>query len=253
MIDMHSHIIPSIDDGCDNISETLNSIKKAKECGITKIFATPHFVKGELNNYSEIVSMQVDSINNLLKIYGIDFEVLYGNEIRVCSDVVDILKDGRLCSLNNSRYILIEFCIEVMPTNVFNIIESILEAGYIPIIAHPERYEFVQKNIDEAIKYVEYGALLQLNITSLIGDYGAEAKSTACKLLKHNLIHLWGTDYHDYRNVYDSKKINESFSILKKLVGNEKCKLIRDINPECIYHDCDIKTSEIKYKVGLFS
>lgn len=253
MIDIHSHIIPSVDDGCDNISETLNSIKKAMECGITKIFATPHFVKGRLNNYSELVSMQVDSINNLLKIYGMDFEVLCGNEIRVCPDLVDMIKDGRFCSLNNSRYILIEFPMEGKVSNVCDIIESILSTGYIPIIAHPERYEIVQKNIDEAIGYVESGALLQLNITSLIGDYGEEVKATAIKLLKHNLVHLWGTDYHDYRNVYDSKKLDASFSILKKIVGTEKYKFIKDINPECIYHNCDIKTSEIKYRLGLFS
>lgn len=253
MIDLHSHIIPYIDDGCDNISETLNSIKKAMECGITKIFATPHFVKGSLNNYSEVVSVQVDSINNLLKIYGIDFEVLYGNEIRVSPDIVEMLKDGRFCSLNNSRYVLIEFPMEGEIPNICNIVESILSSGYIPILAHPERYESVQKNIDEAIKYVECGALLQMNITSLIGDYGEEVKHTAIKLLKHNLIHLWGTDYHDYRNVYDSKKINESFMVLKKIVGTEKYKLIKDINPECVYHDCDIKPLDIKYRLGLFS
>ena len=124
-------------------------------------------------------------------------------------------------------------------------------AGFIPIIAHPERYLYVQKNIQEAIKYVESGALLQLNVNSILGDYGIEVKTTAIQLLKHNLIHLWGSDTHSFRHVY-GKKLEKSLVQLKKIVGEDKFKQITDTNPECVYNDKDIRIFDIKYKLGLF-
>lgn len=251
MIDMHSHIIPAIDDGCSNINETLDMVRSARDSGITKIFATPHFMQGEYENYKVDVLASVCALNDLFKISGIDIEIICGTEIMVSADIIDLLKDDKLCSLNNSRYILIEFPMNVKIPNITKLINNILVMGFIPIIAHPERYMYVQKNIKEAIKFVESGALLQLNVNSVIGDYGIEAKKIAVKLLKHNLVHLLGTDTHIFRRVYGDK-LKKSLNEIKKIVGDEKFKQIKDINPECVYNDKDIKTFEIRHKLGIF-
>lgn len=252
MIDIHSHIIPSVDDGFDNINEALDVIRKAKDSGITKIIATPHFLRGTFENYKSDILAKVSTLNNLLKVSNVKISVICGSEIMICPDVIDLLKADKLCTLNNSRYILIEFPMDVRVHNILKTINDILVAGFIPIIVHPERYRYIQKNIKEAISYVESGALLQLNINSIIGDYGDEVKAAAVKLLKHNLIHLWGSDTHSFRHVYGSK-LEKCFNELKKIVGEDKFKQIVYTNPECVVNDEDIKTFDIKYKIGLFS
>lgn len=251
MIDIHSHVIPSIDDGCDNMDEALEIIKSGLDCGITKIFATPHFIQGEFDNYKSDIFLQVNEINNLLRSSNLNISVVCGSEIMICPDIVDLLKSGKLCSLNNSRYVLIEFPMDFRVPNVSKIITDILVAGFVPIIAHPERYLYIQRNIEEAIKYVESGALLQLNINSIIGDYGEDVKLTAIKLLKHNLIHLWGSDTHSFRHVYGNK-LKQSLNELEKIVGSDKFKQITETNPDSVYNNKDIKIFDIKYKFNLF-
>jgi len=252
MIDLHSHILYGIDDSCTNIDETLIMIRDASLVGISKIFATPHFVKDRFENYKSDVVGYVDNLNLLLSSSGINVTVAYGNEIMVCQDIVDLLKNDKLCTLNNSRYILIEFPMNIRIPNIHNVINDIIVAGFIPIIAHPERYEYIQRNIKEAIQYVEFGALLQLNVNSVIGGYGEEARVCAIKLLKHNLIHLWGSDSHNYRSVY-TEQLNKSFATIEKIIGLNKFKVIVDTNPECVLNNIEIKTFDIKHKLGLFS
>ncbi|MDD2375971.1 MAG: exopolysaccharide biosynthesis protein [Clostridia bacterium] len=252
MIDIHSHVIPAIDDGCSNINEALDMMRMAVACGITKIIATPHFVKDVCENYKSDILVYVNSLNNLLRISGINVSIVCGSEIMICPDIVDLLKSDKLCSLNNSRYVLIEFPMNVKIPNILKVINDVLVAGFIPIIAHPERYLYIQKNIDEAIKYVESGALLQLNLSSVIGDYGDDAKVCAIKLLKHNLIHLWGSDTHSFRRVYDNR-LNDSLNEIKKIIGIDMFEQIVEVNPKCVLNDKEIKIFEIRHKLGFFS
>ena len=253
MLDIHAHVLPGLDHGCNNLDEALEGIKKAADCGITKIFATSHYFKGKVENYAEDIYREVESLNNVIDRLGIGVNVVSGCEIKVCPDIVELLLAGKLSSLNNSRYVLIEFPMDIKVPNVCSVIRDILAAGFVPIIAHPERYTYVMRNIDEAISYVESGALLQININSLIGDYGEDVKACSVKLLKHNLIHIWGTDHHSCRIGYDKDKLDKSFKVLEKIVGLYKFNIIKDFNPQCVYDDLDIEKFDIKYKVGLFS
>jgi len=252
MIDLHSHILPGIDDSCFDIEETLKMVRDAELVGIDKIFATPHFVEGRFQNYKNDIVGYVDTLNLLLSSSGINVTVFYGSEVKVFPEIVSLLKSNKLCTLNNSRYILIEFPMNIRIPNICNVINNIIVAGFIPIIAHPERYEYIQRNIKEAIQYVEFGALLQLNVNSVIGGYGEEARVCAIKLLKHNLIHLWGSDSHNYRSVY-TEQLNKSFATIEKIIGLNKFKVIVDTNPECVLNNIEIKTFDIKHKLGLFS
>lgn len=253
MLDIHAHILPTIDHGCKSLDEAIEGIKNAADCGITKIFATSHYSQGKVENYSEDIYREVGKLKEVIDKLGIDITIVPGCEIKVCPNIVELLKSGKLCTLNNSRYILVEFPMDIKVPNACNIIRDIAEAGFTPIIAHPERYTYVMRNINEAISYVESGALLQINITSLIGEYGPFEKLTAIRLLKHNLVHLWGSDFHSFRNAYDVKKLEKSFSVLKKIVGIDKYNIIKEVNPQCVFDDLDIEKFNIKYKMGLFS
>lgn len=250
MIDIHSHILPYMDDGCYDINDSIESLEKAYESGITKIIATPHFLQGQFENYKSDVLKGLANLKNSIDESVVS--VTSGSEIMVFPEIVDLLKRGSLCTLNNSRYVLIEFPLDVRVPNVLKLIDDILVAGFVPVIAHPERYAYVQRDVNEAIRYVEAGALLQLNITSLIGNYGNEAKDTGIKLIKHNLIHFWGSDFHTYREIYDDNKIKDSLDILRKIVDTEKFIQITEVNPECVLLDKEIKIFDIKYKLGLF-
>ncbi len=245
MLDMHTHIIPSIDDGSKNLKETIQIIKEGADSGIHTIVATPHYLEGKYENTKENILIRVEYLNEYLKNSGINVSIVGGSEILVCPDIIELLKSGKLCTLNGSRYILIEFAVNLRNTKACQIIKQIIDEGYIPIIAHPERYIYVQKNIKDVFKYVEAGALIQMNIGSLIGDYGEEARETAVKLLKHNLIHTWGSDTHYIRRIYE--RLQEGLDELKRIVGEDMFKLIIDINPNHIYNNEDIEILDIKY------
>lgn len=253
MLDIHAHVLPALDHGCENLDEAIESIKKAVDCGITKIFATSHYSKGKVENYSEDIYHEVENLNNVIDRLGIGVSVVSGCEIKICPDIVQLLLSDKLCTLNNSRYVLIEFPMDIKVPNVCGVIRDIIEAGFVPIIAHPERYTYIMRNIDEAISYVESGALLQININSLIGDYGEDVKDCSVKLLKHNLVHLWGSDHHSCREGYDKAKLDRSFKVLEKIIGSDKYNIIKEFNPQCVYDDLDIEKFDIKYKRGLFS
>jgi protein-tyrosine phosphatase len=251
MIDIHAHIIPSIDDGCKNINETLQIVKEAVNSGVDKIFATSHYLQGKYENTRGNILVRVDYINNVLKNSGINVTIVSGSEILVCPNIINLLKSGELCTLNGSKYILIEFPVDIRISNMYQVIGEILAAGFIPIISHPERYEYVQNNIEDAIKYVESGALLQLNIGSLIGDYGEKVKATSIELLKRNLIHMWGSDSHFTRGVYP--RLQNGLNELKKIVGENMYKQITEINPNCVYNNENISVSDIKHDLEIFS
>lgn len=192
-------------------------------------------------------------MNKLVSVSGMDISVVSGGEVKIFSSVDELVKSDEFYTLNNTRYAIIEFPTERRIINIFKVISDILVKGLIPIIANPERYSYIQSNIKEAIKYVESGALLQLNITSLVGDYGDEVKKTAIKLLKHNLIHLIGSDFHNYKKTYDCNRVDDSFEVLKEIVGEEKFVRITETNIEYVMADKDVETFDIKYGIGLFS
>ena len=244
MIDIHSHIMPSVDDGCRDLNECLEVIKKASKVGVKKIFATPHFKEPKHSVYKKDIDLFVNDINKLLISENIDVEILCGSEIKIISNLIDLVKDGSLSTLNNSKYILIELDLHVKTINIVNIIKDIVLQGYAPIIAHPERYDYIVKDYREAIAYVEAGALLQLDIGSLNGRYDLRDKKTSLKLLKHNLIHLWGSDSHGLNCVYDNFEL--VLKVLKKTVKEDIYNDIVFNNPNKVYMNEDIKIFDIK-------
>jgi protein-tyrosine phosphatase len=238
MIDIHSHIIPSIDDGCNNINETLEIVKYAENCGIDKIFATSYYMEGKYENYRSDIIVRVDYINSFLKSLGVNVLIICGSEIIINLNTVPLLSEDKLCSLNNSRYVLIKFDADDSIQYVLKIVKDILNIGYIPIISNIEKYLFVKSSIENAYKCAEYGALLQLNILSLISDE-EEIKNIAIKLLENNLIHFWGSNVTINNLVYKDK-IKICIDELKKIITKEEFDKITVINPDAVYNDLDI-------------
>ena len=177
---------------------------------------------------------------------GIDIDIYQGNEVYFTPNIVELLQSGKVCTLNNSRYVLIEF---PMTGNIFNmeqVIYQIINSGYVPIIAHPERYEFVDKNMKKLLPLINEGALLQINAASIMGLYGSSAKKNVVKLLKNDMVHLIGTDAHDYKRVYDLYE--KSMKKISKLVDEKKLNIILNENSNCVLNNEYVYTWEPKLR-----
>lgn len=227
MIDFHSHILPGIDDGSRNLEQSIAMVNEAKEAGFTKIISTSHYME----NYYECKERDRRQLLKKVQENVQGIELILGNEIYITNNIIELLQNGQASSINGTKYVLFEFpLITTRPMNDKEVIYRLVENGYIPIIAHPERYPFIQENPDYLFELEEMGALFQANYGSIIGMYGLKAKKTLKILLKNNLISFFGSDVHRPEQVYN--KMPKIIKKLKKIISNEEFEEFTEINPE---------------------
>lgn len=232
MIDFHSHILPQIDDGSKSFEETIRMLEEARDVGFQKIISTSHYME----KYYEVDEEQRFQL--LKQINFQDIELYLGSEIYVTNEIVQLLNDKKASTINNSRYVLYELPMHSKNMNDKEIIYRLVENGYIPIIAHPERYSYVQEDIEYVDELAEMGALFQSNYGSIIGMYGEKAKKTVKKLLKQNLIHFLGSDVHRAEQIYP--KIPKIMKKLSKIVSQEKLEELTTLNAQKVLNDEEI-------------
>ena len=204
MIDLHSHILYGIDDGSKTLEESLEILKKAYTGGVTDIVLTPHFIKD--SKYNANNKLKQELLNNLkkeLKKNKININLYLGNEVFIDEGLPSLL-DKDISTINNSKYILIEFPMGGKYQMLEEVLEEIDDAGLVPIIAHPERYLAYYKDYDFFYKLKERGCYLQSNIGSLFGHYGRKTKKMVKELLKRNLIDFISSDiHHPHQDFYE--------------------------------------------------
>lgn len=198
MIDIHCHILYGVDDGADTLAETLEMAKMAYNSGTKVIAVTPHSnLLGEKRNFwNDGLKDRFLEVKAAVKAAGIPVQLLSGQEIFGKGEVAELLVKGDLITLNGSRYPLVEFPFKERSENVFNKLESIIAEGYVPIVAHPERYSFVTENFDSLLKLRKMGCLVQINTGSIEGNFGRNAKSIAIKMLKMHEVDVVASDAH---------------------------------------------------------
>jgi len=205
MIDLHLHILSETDDGATNFSESVALLFEAKKAGFTGVVCAPHYTKGKYEKDAKYVKDRIKELEIDAKRVGVH---LYpANEVYATEEICSLIKQNKVTTINNSRYIIIELPMENDSVEKsMKTIDEIVKNGYVPIISHPERYPYVQKNIKIAKELVDKGALLQANYASIDGYYGQQAKKTVIKLLKNNLIHFLGSNTHRKRTIYTNMK-----------------------------------------------
>ena len=232
MIDVHTHILPNIDDGAKNVEETFELIHEAYTAGFTDIITTSHYIEGqyEVNKYDRkcIIKALQDKINQ----DNINIKLHNGAEAYISEEIPELINRGIISTLADSRYILFELPLYAKVIYAYDVIDKLLELGYIPVIAHPERYRIVQEDIKLAISYIKRGALLQSNYESIIGRYGNKAKETLLKLLDMDAVHFLGTDTHRENTIYSEMDI--ILKELKRKIGKEKLEILTKTNPRKI-------------------
>ena len=163
MIDFHSHIIPNIDDGSRSIEETFNLLKEAKEAGFEGIVLTSHYIEDYYQTDVPERDMWVKAISENLGAKGIDIDLYLGNEVYMTENMMQLLIDGKASTINNSCYVLFEMPLNAEPMNMYDVIYSLQENKLIPVLAHPERYSFIQKEPELVYDLIQKGVLMQAN------------------------------------------------------------------------------------------
>ena len=232
MIDIHSHILPNIDDGAKNIQETLHLLQEAQQVGFQAIVSTSHYMEGyyetnvpEREMWIKIIYQKGQEENIKLKLY-------LGNEIYLSENIIKLLENGKASTMNDTSYVLFEMPLNVEPLKLYNVIYEMLENNLIPILAHPERYSFVQQSPDLIYDLIEKGVYMQANYASIIGYYGSRAQVIVKKLLENNMVHFLGSDVHRKNTIYP--KIPEILAKLEKIVGKEELKKLTTTNPKLV-------------------
>ena len=204
IIDIHSHIIPNVDDGSPNLETSIFLIEEQiKQC-VTDIICTPHYRRGMFEPTKEEIIKNFNILKEEIQNRELNISIYLGQEIylRRYSSLDKILSEDRIHTMNNTKYLLLEFSY----TNELDLSEIVFSTklkGYVPIIAHIERYEYV--GLDEAIEIVEAGGLIQVNAASVIGIHGGRNKKRVKKVLKNGLVSFIASDIHSNRENYMQK------------------------------------------------
>lgn len=237
MIDIHCHILPNLDDGAIDMDMSIRMIKSARKTGTTKMIATPHFAPeyGFDHAYGSFLKERYEELKYTLEMELVDTEIYLGQEIMYSPEVPHLLKDGKLISLNSSRYILLEFPFDTSTIDILEAVDEITAIGYIPIIAHPERYDEVRFEPYLAEELIESGAVCQLNGGSLTGFFGESVKRTANFLLKKGWAGVIASDCH--RDRIRTSDLLQTWEYINEVYGEETADLLFRINPEKILED----------------
>lgn len=197
MIDLHSHILPGIDDGAQNKEDTLSMARAAVVEGITHIAGTPHHHNGKYNNETEAILKNVKRVNQWLKEENISLTVLPGQEIRLYGDLMKDLTAKKLLPVNKSKFLLVEFPSSQVPRYAKEMLYNIQLEGFTPIIVHPERNKVFMEKPELLYRFVQNGAMTQLTAASLVGNFGKNIQKFSRSLVEANLTHILASDAHN--------------------------------------------------------
>ena len=242
MRDMHTHILPNIDDGSRSIDETFKLIKEAKDVGFKSIVLTSHYKEGFYETDTPEREVWVNAIYENLKAKDIEMELYLGNEIFMNENIIKLLEEGKATTINETSYVLFELPLNVEPPDLYDRIYEMFQYKIVPILAHPERYRFIQKEPELIYDLVKKGVLMQANYGSILGQYGNKAKMTLEKLLENNLIHLLGTDAHREKTIYP--KIPQALEKINDIIGEEKLNELTTTNPRLVLRNKKIEIRE---------
>jgi protein-tyrosine phosphatase len=219
MIDLHCHILPGLDDGAQNLSESISMARKAVEQGITTIVATPHHLTSSYENPKQVIMSRVEELNQALLQEKIDLQVLPGQEVRIHGEMVDGYKLGDILPVDNTQYVLVEFSSSHVPRYTEKLFYDLQLNGLIPVIVHPERNQELIERPEMLYQFVKKGAMTQVTAASICGDFGKKIKNFSHQLIEANLTHFIASDAHNTST--RTFKLREAYNTVQAKYGNE--------------------------------
>jgi len=207
------------------------------------MFATSHYMEGMKAEKDDVIK-KLDTLRIRLESEGIRMPLYSGHELFIDHEAAYNLYEGKVLTLNDSRYVLVELPMMHQINKLNDILFDLVMKGFVPIIAHPERYAYIQKDLDIARGWVNKGFLLQVNLPTFYGKYGEDAKKTAIKMLKRHMYHFVGTDVHSARST--ALSIAAPLSKIREIVGESVYEDMVQHNPECVVYNKAIEPFKIK-------
>ena len=200
MIDLHCHLLPGIDDGAPDLETSLEMARIAVADGITTIACTPHIYPGLYENNGPDILLRVAALQADLDHAGIPLKLVAGCDAHLTPTMVAELNSGHIPTLAGSRYFLFEPPHHVAPPRLEQSVMATLQAGYMPVITHPERLSWIESHYETMKALAKAGAWMQLTAGSITGRFGKRAQYWSERMLDEGLVHLVATDAHNLRN-----------------------------------------------------
>jgi len=194
-VDVHSHLIPGIDDGAKDLEDSLQMIRRFAELGYRKLITTPHVMSDFYKNSPETILPGLENVKGRLKQEGISIEIEAAAEYYLDEGLEPLIEKKELLTFGDN-HVLFELPFISEPQNFKSVIFELQTQGYKPVLAHPERYGFWYNDFDKYHELHDQGVLLQLNILSLMGHYSPETKKIAERMVKEGIVSLIGSDCH---------------------------------------------------------
>jgi len=232
MIDMHSHILPGIDDGARTPGDALALLRAAIRDGVSTQVLTPHIHLDRYNNRLDLIRAEFEKFNNAIQRVGLPVELDFAAEVRLDDAVRELVRNEDIPFLGAWKgmdVMLLEFPANRIPVGALNIVRWLYDRGIISMLAHPERNLELQNKPEKIRPFLEQGCMLQLTAGSLTGQFGRAAFETAVIYLRYNIVTLLATDCHNMK--YRPPNLRMGATIAANLVGNEIANKLVNINP----------------------
>jgi len=239
MIDIHAHILPSIDDGPETTEESIALCKIAANDGIKMIVATPHSKDGVYETKSAEILKAVDTLNSQLKANQIDVKILPGAEVHISAGLVESIKSGDVLTINNGgKFILFELPFIFIPPGTDKFIFKLMASGIVPILAHAERISAFQREPELVEQLVKIGARVQVNAYGLTKRASSRERKCAEWLLGNGLVHFIASDTHSLKG--RPPILSAAVESASRIVGDAEARALVCHNPEQVINGLDI-------------
>jgi protein-tyrosine phosphatase len=249
MIDLHTHLLPGIDDGSSSLEQSLQMAKIAVDDGITVMACTPHIYPGLYMNDAAGIAAARDKLQISLNEAGINLRLVVGADAHLVPELLNGLQSGRVPTLNQSRYFLLEPSHNIAVPNFAESVFEIMVAGYLPVITHPERLTWIEDHYSTFVDLAKRGAWMQVTSGAILGKFGKRAKYWSERLLSEGWVHIIASDAHNTGR--RSPLIAEALEQVIKRVGRkEALRMVHD-RPLAILNNTE--PDQIKPVLGLLS
>ncbi|MDZ5470437.1 CpsB/CapC family capsule biosynthesis tyrosine phosphatase [Bacillus sp. 31A1R] len=218
MIDIHSHVLPFLDDGPDSYEHFKELARQAVSSGVTHLVATPHHNRRYENPKDKIIK-HISHCNQYLKMKNINLTIYPGQEYRIHREILNPQKENEILTINQGNYLLLELPPHEVPDYTNEVIYELLLKSITPIIVHPERNKELQNNPSMIYEFVQEGALIQLTAGSVIGKFGGNVKKLASRLIDHQLVHVLASDAHNIHT--RGFCLDEAYKEISKSFGHQ--------------------------------
>jgi len=233
MIDLHTHILPGVDDGVKTEDDAVEFARMAQGDGVKTLVATPHCKEGFYVNERDAIIDQVARLSERLQREGLTIELVPGAEVHLCPELLDRVRDGRAATLaDNGKTLLLELSLTQYPVELESLVFQLKLGGVEPLFAHPERVRYFEDDIRRYEALVDQGIMGQITTGSILGRFGNTAREFSEELLRKGLVHVLASDAHNIRG--RPPLLTEAREAMVPLVGEERAWAMVDSIPRAL-------------------